>query len=111
MAKKTFFNDKTIRQIKEQISIIDLAKEYGLTPVNKGDYYSLIEHDSVIIYPETNSFFRHKTSIGGDVFSFAEEIPEINKSFKEFYFLMLNKIDKTKEPTEKKEIKKHIQQY
>ena len=49
MAKKIFYNKKMIEQIKEQISILDVAKENGLTPVKRGDYYTLAEHDSVVI--------------------------------------------------------------
>lgn len=98
MARKQFFSNKIIEQIKEQISILDVAVEFGLTPVRKGQYYTLQEHDSVLIYPDTNSFFRHKNSIGGDVFAFAKEIEEINMSFKDFYFHYLNKIDRTKNP-------------
>lgn len=96
--EKKFFDDTIILQIAEQISILDVAKEYGLSPVEKGRYYSLAEHDSVIIYPETNSFFRHKTGVGGDIFHFMKEMPEIGKSFKDVYFEMLPKIDRSIEP-------------
>lgn len=96
--KNKFFDDKIIAQINEQISIIEIAKEYGLTPVKKGEHYSLLEHDSVIIYPETNSFFRHKTSVGGNIFNFIKEMPEIDMSFKDAYFELLSRIDKSIEP-------------
>lgn len=96
--KKKFYDDKVIAQISEQISIIDIAKEYGLTPVHKGKHYSLVEHDSVVIYPDTNSFFRHKTSVGGNVLAFVKEMPEINMSFKDAYFLFLSRIDRSIEP-------------
>lgn len=43
--------------IKENISIVDYASSIGFTPVRKGKYYSLKEHDSIII--DT-----HKTCIG-----------------------------------------------
>ena len=98
MARKQFFSKKIIEQIKEQISILDVAIEYGLTPIQKGDLYTLKEHDSVIIYPNTNTFFRHKNSVGGDVFAFSKEIEEIGLSFKDFYFQYLNKIDRNKDP-------------
>ena len=35
--------------IKENISIVDYASSIGFTPVRKGKYYSLKEHDSIII--------------------------------------------------------------
>ena len=97
MAKKIFYNKKMIEQIKEQISILDVAKENGLTPVKRGDYYTLAEHDSVVIYPQTNSFFRHKNSRGGDVFAFADEFDIA--SFQEFYMKNIYKIDRSIEPS------------
>lgn len=95
---KNFFDEKVKLQIKEQISIIEIAKEYGLTPVRKGNHYSLEEHDSVVIYPESNTFFRHKSSVGGDIFAFMQEIPEINVGFKDVYLEMSKRIDRSKEP-------------
>ena len=97
MAKKIFYNKKMIEQIKEQISILDVAKENGLTPVKRGDYYTLAEHDSVVIYPQTNSFFRHKNSRGGDVFAFADEFDIA--SFQEFYMKNIYKIDRSIDPS------------
>ena len=45
--------------IKEQIRIIDYAPRLGFTVKRKGKYYSLKEHDSVIIDPEKNCFWRN----------------------------------------------------
>lgn len=42
--------------IKEQIRIIDYAPRLGFTVKRKGKYYSLKEHDSVIIDPEKKLF-------------------------------------------------------
>ena len=46
--KKRQFADQ-LRQIKSQVSIIEYAQIMGYTPIRKGKYYSLKEHDSVII--------------------------------------------------------------
>lgn len=108
-----FFDKKIKSQIIDQISILDIAKEYGLTPFQKGTHYSLREHDSVVIYPETNSFFRHKTSFGGTVFQFMQEMPEINMRFSDVYFLLKKRIDTTIEPKkfDKEVIKKPKETY
>ena len=55
----------TLEYIKYGVSILTVAKDMGFTPVKIGSYYSLKEHDSVRIYPETNSFYRFSTGAGG----------------------------------------------
>ena len=55
----------TLEYIKYGVSILTVAKDMGFTPVKIGSYYSLKEHDSVRIYPETNSFHRFSTGVGG----------------------------------------------
>ena len=69
---------KIIQEIKEHVSIVDLASEYfDVTKKwlfrhqwsgNDGGDFS-----SVVIYPETNSFFRQSNRHGGDVISFVQE--------------------------------------
>lgn len=56
--KKRQFADQ-LRQIKSQVSIIEYAQIMGYTPIRKGKYYSLKEHDSVIIDPVGNMFWRN----------------------------------------------------
>lgn len=43
--------------IKENISIVDYASSIGFTPVRKGKYYSLKEHDSIIIDTHKNVYW------------------------------------------------------
>lgn len=45
--------------IKENISIVDYASSIGFTPVRKGKYYSLKEHDSIIIDVGKNVYWQH----------------------------------------------------
>lgn len=45
--------------VKEQVAITDYARELGYTLVRKGKYYSLKEHDSVMIDPEINRYWRN----------------------------------------------------
>ncbi len=49
---------------------MQLAKDMGFTPVQTGAYYSLKEHDSVRIYPQTNSFCRFSSGAGGSPIDF-----------------------------------------
>lgn len=47
------------RMIKEQVKIVDYAPRMGFTVIRKGRYFSLKEHDSVIIDPGKNCFWRN----------------------------------------------------
>ena len=48
--------------IKENISIVDYASSIGFTPVRKGKYYSLKEHDSIIIDTHKNVYWQNSIS-------------------------------------------------
>ena len=77
--KDNYFRAKT-QDIKSHIKIDDYAKELGFTVERKGRYLSLKEHDSVIIDPQKNCFWRnseagqgHSIGKGGSVIDFALE--------------------------------------
>jgi DNA invertase Pin-like site-specific DNA recombinase len=57
----------------KQIPISDVARSYGLTTLPKGKYLTLKEHDSVIIDPERNCFWRNSTGASGSVIDFVME--------------------------------------
>ena len=64
--------------IKQQVNITDYARYSGFTLVKKGKYYSLKEHDSVIIDPRKNCFWQNSVAgtggsigRGGSVIDFA----------------------------------------
>ena len=66
------------RRIRESINILDYARSIGFTPIKKGKYYSLKEHDSVMIDVEKNVYWQNSvpgsgSSIGekGSVIDFA----------------------------------------
>ena len=42
--------------VAKQVSIIELVRNAGYTPVKRGSVYVLKEHDSFVIFPNTNSF-------------------------------------------------------
>lgn len=50
---------ETIERIKREIAITDYAEEIGFHIVKRGKYYSLKEHDSVMIDPVKNCFWRN----------------------------------------------------
>ena len=67
-------NQERYAQIKAQIRIVDYAQQHGYHVVAKGNYYTLKEHDSVIIDPEKNCFWRNSgrgTNPQGSVIDFA----------------------------------------
>lgn len=47
------------KRIRESISIVDYARSIGLTPIKKGKYYSLKEHDSVMINVDKNIYWQN----------------------------------------------------
>ena len=52
--------------LKRNVSIVDLAKDLGYTPVRRGHkYFSLKEHDSVMIDTEKNCFWRNSDNSKG----------------------------------------------
>jgi len=76
--------------IKRGVSILRIAEDMGFTPQQIGGYYTLKEHDSVRIYPDTNSFHRFSADVGGSTIDFAMHFGGLNekeaiKSLKEKY--------------------------
>ncbi len=65
----TYLNYDSQRELEEirNINIVDLVYRLGYTPQKKGNLYNLKEHDSLVIYPNTNSFFQFSTGKGGSV--------------------------------------------
>lgn len=57
--------EEIFQEIKRQILIVDYARKLGFTVVRKGRYFSLKEHDSVIIDPNKNCFWRNSRSGNG----------------------------------------------
>ncbi len=102
---------KLIEQIKQQIKIVDIADEYGLKVLHRDKKIAkLAEYESVCIYQNTNTFYRWSTGVGGDIFRFMQEMPEINLSFQEAFEKLSKKINpaielQKKTTTEKKVIK------
>lgn len=54
----------------KQVSIVDLARRTGMTLVERGNKYTTEEHDSLILYPDNNSWFRFSDEHGGDAIDF-----------------------------------------
>ena len=69
------------QRIKDNISILDYASTLGYHVVKKGThYYSLKEHDSVIIDVNKNCFWRNSSSACGSVIDFALEFTTMSMS-------------------------------
>lgn len=68
----TSYSD-TIAKIKS-IPILDITVKLGYTPQKLGNLYNLKEHDSLVIYPHTNSFYRFSTGAGGSVIDLYMEL-------------------------------------
>lgn len=68
-------------RIKKEIQITDYAKELGYTLVKKGRYYSLKEHDSVIIDPEKNYFWRNSQPGAGSSIGYGDSVIGFAKMF------------------------------
>ncbi len=71
--------------VKDQVAIADYARELGYTVVRKGKYYSLKEHDSVMIDPERKCYWRNSRpgnggniGQGGSVIDFVMEFEAVS---------------------------------
>lgn len=62
-----------IEQIKERLSIVDLVAE-SFEVTGRGRTRSTKEHDSLILWPETNTWHWYSRGIGGDVIDWWQHI-------------------------------------
>lgn len=95
--------------IKEEINIIDIAKELGFTPEKVGNrYYTLKEHDSVRIDPEKNYFFQNSTGAKGSVIDFVSNFTGMTS--KEVVNSIIDSYDYLKEKTmlREKQLEKEV---
>ena len=65
--------------IKENIKILDLVSDLGLSVKRVGNQYFLKEHSSVCINPHKNVYNRFSTGRGGSVIDFAMEFMNLSK--------------------------------
>lgn len=68
-----------LKYIKYDVSILTVAKDMGFTPQQIGGNFTLKEHDSVRIYPDTNSFNRFSADVGGSTIDFAMHFGGMNQ--------------------------------
>lgn len=52
-------NRDIVKIVKENVNIVDYAARSGYTLIRKGKYYSLKEHDSVMIDPDKNVYWQN----------------------------------------------------
>ncbi|MDE6852900.1 MAG: DUF3991 and toprim domain-containing protein [Lachnospiraceae bacterium] len=84
--------------VKDQVDIVSYARDIGYTVIRKGNYYSLKEHDSVMIDPQKNCYWRNSKpgngsniSMGGSVIDFAMEFQGV--SLDEALWVLGNRIN------------------
>lgn len=66
----------TLEQVKS-FPIVEYASMIGYTPVKKGSYWSLKEHDSVMIDPRKNTYRRYSQSMkSGSIIDFSMEFED-----------------------------------
>ena len=65
--------------IKENIKILDLVDELGLSVKRVGNQYFLKEHDSVCIDPHKNVYHRFSSGTGGSVIDFVMEFMDLSQ--------------------------------
>jgi antirestriction protein ArdC/5S rRNA maturation endonuclease (ribonuclease M5) len=81
-APRQYDNEKSgdvLDYIKQDVSLLTVAKDMGFTPVKTGGYYSLKEHDSIRIYPETNSYYQFSAGTGGSPIDFVMHLGGYSK--------------------------------
>lgn len=86
MANYQQMSEEALRQTMLRIKsypIIDYAAMIGLQPIKRGNFYTLREHDSVVINPNTNMFYRNSNDVHGDIMDFSVEFE--GKTPKEAY--------------------------
>ena len=105
--EKNYFTKDEIALAKQK-NILEVAQRLNFNLVKKGAYYSTKEHDSLIIFPNTNSFCRYSTNQSGDVINFLMTFTYVD--FKTAINFLINedikptkKIEKNRKTEEKKE--------
>ncbi len=94
MSKKDniFFTDEDIERAKS-ISILDVAQRLGFHLVKQGSIYSTKEHDSLKIYPISNTYYRFATGESGNTINFVRNFS--NLDFKEAMKFLLGEIERS----------------
>lgn len=62
-----------INALRASVSIVDLIERSGLHVIGHGKHLTTKEHDSLRIFPETNSWYWFSRGEGGDVFTWLEK--------------------------------------
>lgn len=96
--KKYFTKDEIA--LAKQKNILEVSQRLNFNLVKKGAYYSTKEHDSLIIFPKTNSFCRYSTNQSGDVINFVMTFTDVD--FKTAMNFLINEDIKPTRKIEKK---------
>lgn len=75
--KKMIFSDEDIEKAIN-INILDVAERLGFHLVKQGNVYSTKEHDSLKIYPYSNTFYRFSTGVSGNTINFVRHFSNMD---------------------------------
>ena len=62
--------------VKQNVKIEDYAAHLGMTVVRRGNTLTTKEHDSIVIRPEKNMYYRNSTQRGGSIIDFVMEFTD-----------------------------------
>lgn len=72
--------DDTVDRIKQEIPIQRVIEACGYTLQRTGSHYNLKEHDSLMVYPDSNSFYRFSTQQGGSSIDFLMQMQGMSQA-------------------------------
>lgn len=81
MSQRIYTDEEKIgmtQYLKENISIVDVAEHLGYSLLRKGQYYQMVEHDSVMLDPRKNCFWRNSTGTTGSILDFCTYFGELS---------------------------------
>lgn len=63
-----------LERLKKDVLITDVAAKLGYHVKQQGRLFTLEEHDSLKMYPDTNTYYRFSNGHGGDIFNLVMEL-------------------------------------
>ncbi len=107
---KENFTQEQLARAKQVDLLTYISARYEVKP-HGGTEYKIVEdgHDSVIIFPQTNSWYDYKNAVGGDIISFVikhegkDIVTAVKELINETYDPQKIYISKLTEPTQSKE--------
>ena len=100
--------------VKQNVKIEDYAAYLGMHVIRRGNVLTTREHDSLIIRPDRNLYFRNSTQRGGSIIDFVMEFTEYDTPSKAVAHLLdfsgLSETERPNAPRNRPEQEKPVQQ-